>query len=69
LTILTLLHSFSTFSLLPLIPTPRQDIFFPLVLWLENKWHFCFSKIAIQDVSLWYFQVYIYYDPSWSSPL
>jgi hypothetical protein len=30
----------------------------------EKKWHFCFFKIAIQGVSLWYFHIYIYLSPS-----
>jgi hypothetical protein len=31
------------------------------------KWHFCLFviKVAIQGISLWYFHVYVYYNPNW----
>jgi hypothetical protein len=33
-----------------------------------KKWHFCFFKIVIQEISLWHFRVYMYYNPNWLSP-
>jgi hypothetical protein len=61
------LHSASfTLSLypppLPLVPTPRQDLFCLPVLWFckPKKGHFYLFKRAIQGVSLGQFHIYIY---------
>jgi hypothetical protein len=66
-TIFTLPYHFLTSSPLPLAPTPRQDLFCPLVLWFVNEKnsHFCLFKIATQGVSLCHFHVYMYYSSSW----
>jgi hypothetical protein len=51
-----------------------QNLFCPPVLWFcrrkrrkEKKWHFCLLeiKVATLGVSLWYFHVYMYYNPNW----
>jgi hypothetical protein len=55
-----------------LVPVlPRQDLFCTPVLWFcrkkKKKWHFCLFeiKVATQGASLWYFHVYMYYNPNW----
>jgi hypothetical protein len=47
----------------PLVPTPRQDLFYLSILHFLKKG--IFLKILIQGVSLWHFHVYMYYNPTW----
>jgi hypothetical protein len=55
--------------------TPRQDLFFPLVLWSCKRKKNDFFKIAMQGDFVWHFHIYIYiyYNPNWfissNSPL
>jgi hypothetical protein len=59
-------------STLPLVPTPQGEHVLPscsLTLKKKKKWHFCLFKITTQGVSLWYFHVYMCYNPIGSSPL
>jgi hypothetical protein len=69
--IFTFPYPFPTSSSLPVLNFPlRQDLFCPPVLWFwMKKWHFYLSNIAIQEVSLWHFHVYIDYTWFGSSPL
>jgi hypothetical protein len=55
-TILNFLYPFFISSPLPLIPTPRQNLFYLPFLCFWKKGHFCFFKITIQGVSY----IYIY---------
>jgi hypothetical protein len=68
-TIFILLHPFLLSSPLPLVPTPRQDLFYFLVIcfWGEKS-HFCFFKIFMQRVPLCHFHVYMYCIPKWFIP-
>jgi hypothetical protein len=46
-----------------LVPTPRQDPFY-LPFSVFEKRYFCLVNIAVQGVSLWHFQVSMYYNPN-----
>jgi hypothetical protein len=67
--IFTLLHPFLISFPLPLVSTfnPTGPAL-PSWFYFAKKWHFCLFKIAIQEVSLWYFHVYMYYNPNWFIP-
>jgi hypothetical protein len=52
---------------IPLVLFPGQDLFYlPALCFWKNI--FCLFKVFIQGVSLWYFHVYMYYNPNWFIP-
>jgi hypothetical protein len=67
-TILTVLHPFLVPCPLPLVPTPNRTCF-TCMFSIFGKRYFCLFKIAIQEVSLWHFYAYMYYNPNWFIPL
>jgi hypothetical protein len=57
-----------------LLLLPVQDLFHPPVLWFcrrkkrkRKTWYFSLFEIKVttQRVSLWYFHVYMYFNPNW----
>jgi hypothetical protein len=51
---------------LSLVPNPRQDLFYFLILHFWKKT--CLYKIAMQGVLLWHFHVCMYYYLNWFIP-
>jgi hypothetical protein len=46
---------------LPLVPTPRQDLFYhPVLHFYFKKWNFCLFETAIRGVSLWHFYLFLF---------
>jgi hypothetical protein len=61
-------HSFLLSSPLPLVPILNTGPVLPSCSPFFKKWHFCLVKIAIQDISLWCFHAYMYYNANWFIP-
>jgi hypothetical protein len=54
-------YTLSLYLTLPLLTTPKQDLFSLPVLHLVKK----LFKISIQGTSLWHFHAYMYENPDW----
>jgi hypothetical protein len=53
-----------TLSLVPTPPPNRTYLAFLSSVYVKRKLAFCLFKIAMQEVSMWHFHVYMYYNPN-----